>query len=290
MTFSSRTDAERRVESSLNDFDLNFRPDNYLENYYQDVDLDFIRAWIDTGCRKEKIITKNVSQENANLLIFYAKTISPLLKNAKCDKLLEVGGGATIYQLISIAPFVSTICFTDYLFSNIFSVQKWKNKNSSEWRKFILGSLLLENGSQPINQLAILQREKIIKNKLNKWGCYDVISNKMTPAKLEKEKFDIVSSNFCIESITEEKEVWAKSFRNLIGKLKSGGRLIITAIKGAKKYRVVDKNFPAVEIYEDDMLNIMESFNVRDIVLQSFENADSADHYQGMIMATGILS
>ncbi len=44
--------------------------------------------------------------------------------------LLEFGGGPTVWDLISAAPFFSTILVTDFAESNRAEVELWKSKNS----------------------------------------------------------------------------------------------------------------------------------------------------------------
>jgi len=273
-------------KNGRNDFDKYFLPIDYLKHYYCEVDINFIKEYITDGSILDKPLT-GIGQENAALLIFYADIVLPLLKREKKKYrvLLDVGSGATVYQFISLATVIDSIYFTDYLDCNLKSVKNWKRGKDDFWHEYIRGVLILEKRKPDIEKKEILQRERLIKGKLKHFGIYDAIKDKME-TDISDKKFDIVSSNFCIESITDQKKIWFSAFNNLTGRLKQRGRIIIMSLRGASGYPVSGKVLPAVEIYECDLMDLMKK-GFRDIIMKSID-CESKNKYQGIIFVTAV--
>lgn len=105
------------IERDKNDFS----PSDYLKEYYQDL-----------------------GNENAQILQWYNRIYSNIDSN---QSLLEVGGGPTIYQLISATNKVTSITFTDCFEKNLAVIKKWKEQPDNFWDKFIAYTLGLERES-----------------------------------------------------------------------------------------------------------------------------------------------
>lgn len=266
-----------------------FRPEEYLCTYYKDIDFGLIRYFIG----RNEIINKNTfntGQENAHIMRFYASRVLAVFKQKfNSDvSLLEAGVGPTVCQLISLAPYVESFYLTDYCLGNLSHLVQWKNSPNNFWRKFICAALMMEKDSDRISDQEIIIRERLIKDKIKRLSRYDVINDKMTCKAMDIKKFDIVLSNFCLESITCDFVEWKKSLSNLTNRLKTGGLLIMAALKDAKCYNVEDKLFPAVAIDEQILSDELKDLGYSDIDFGSIVCAESANHYQGMVFLTAI--
>ena len=96
-------------------------------------------------------------------------------------------------------------------------------------------------------------------------------------------KFDIINTHFVAESATSDKREWKKALRNIHGKLKSGGLVFMSALRGAKEYKVLEKNFPAVEIYEDDLEKTLRSVGFKIIRIFSIHSEERGNKYEGFM-------
>lgn len=209
-----------------------FNPRDYLKEYYSKIGL-----------------------ENYSLLKFFARAYKNFNRRVT---ILELGGGPTVYQLISAAEVAAEIHFADYLDSNLDEVRKWVrgDKDAFDWRPFIKEALIQEERDS-VNQNKIVEREKIIKQKITKFLHCDVFnSNPMGSA--YKKFYDVVSVNFVAESITAHYGKWKEAMQNIVSTLKKGGVLIITALIGAEFYLVGNKRFPAVPITEKDIRRVLK--------------------------------
>ncbi len=244
------------ADDQIQDFG-SFTPEEYLSEYYH-----------------------SVFSENDKLLRFFSRAAHAINKDAN---LLEYGGGPTIYQLISFAPKVNSIHFTDHINDNILAVQKWINKEEKahNWTPFVEVALEYETGRKPTKE-AVLEREELVRSLLHDFGHVDAMNPGVdtTPRK----QYDMVSVNFVAESISKTEEDWHKSLDSILNYVKPGGQLCMTAIRGAEYWVSGGKQFPAFSVtakmLENEILN-------RGFTLEMIEEIDAeimdkaAPEYEG---------
>lgn len=237
-----------------------FNPRDYLEEYYSEVGL-----------------------ENSAILEFLVNAYKDLPSSSK---LLEFGGGPTIYPLIAAAPRVKEIHFAEYLTENLREVELWRNqpKEGFNWNKFIMKTLKLE-GYKKIDERIIRLREKLIRKKLAQLlYCNAFMKDPISPS--HRNHYDVINTNFVTESITSSKKIWEDLIGNICSMLKKHGVLIMTAIKGAEYYRVGSKLYPAVSIDERDLVQVLvrNGFYESNMIIETIasERTDEAmEDYQG---------
>ena len=213
------------MSSTITDDDIqdfgSFTPEEYLSEYYH-----------------------SVFSENDKLLRFFSRAAHAINKNAT---LLEYGGGPTIYQLISFAPKVKSIHFTDYIHDNLLAVQKWINKEerAHNWTPFVEVAIEYETGRKPSHE-TVTEREELVRSLLHDFGHVDALNPAVdtTPHK----QYDMVSVNFVAESISKTEEDWQKSLDSILTYVKPGGQLCMTAIRGAEYWVSGGKQFPAFSV------------------------------------------
>lgn len=216
-----------------NDEYTRFSTNDYLQEYYSTVDKenDFIMNFLHQAHMDSK---------------------------GKC--LLEFGGGPTIYQLISATAFgVKEIVFAEYLSSNRQAVRDWKECDGEafDWSPFFhwVTEHSLMNKTDP-TQLATLVREKI-KAIIN---CDVWAPHPIDPA---WGKFDLVSVNFVVESITDKAEKMAQSLGKISDLVAPNGKLILTALRHASYYTVGRQRFATTYTDEDNLVNLLERSNLK---------------------------
>lgn len=203
-----------------------FNPRAYLQEYYSDL-----------------------GAENSALLQFFANAYKAIPYNSV---LLDFGGGPTIYPLIGAANKVKEIHFCDYLPANLSEVLKWlrRKKVAFNWQPFVSATLELENG-RPCTANDIAKREEQIRTRITRLSRCDARLD--PPLHSPFQKYDVVVSNFCAESATDDRQQWRIFMRNIASLVRPGGKFIICALKGAHSYLVGRKVFPAVNINEADL-------------------------------------
>jgi phenylethanolamine N-methyltransferase len=207
---------------------------DYLDEYYPDDDI---------------------GPENIELLDFY---------HAACQEIsgrtwLEIGGGPTLYQLISASTRVRSILFTEYLEANLAAVRLWlKSDRPGRWRNYIKATLRLEGLLEP-SETDIRKRAQLIRGKVK--GLRHI--NIKDPSSLAgfEQGFEIVNSSFCIDSITDDRAEWQTLLGRLNSSLKPGGSLILCSLGASSSYQVKDRDFPAVDLSEEFILASLASLN-----------------------------
>lgn len=251
---------KKKIEKDFNGFDSK----GYLNEYYS-----------------------RIGSENLELLKFFAEAYKDVDPNSK---MLEFSGGPTIYQLITASGKVKEIHFSDYLKNNLKEVKRWVKKHDEkfDWQSFIENALVLE-GAKNVNE-ELTTREENLRKKIKKFLKCDAFKEDPIHPKY-RGYYDVVSSNFVSESITNSKKAWKNIMRNITSMLKDGGVLIITFLKDAEYYKIGDKIFPAANIHENDVKRVLKklNFDLSTLYIHSIE-ADVIDEkselyegYKGMM-------
>lgn len=231
-------------KSNIRDF-THFSPNEYLNEYYH-----------------------SVFSENDKLLHFLASVAEVVPQGST---LLEYGGGPTIYQIISFAPRVSTIHFTDYLPENIEAVQDWLNTeaHAHDWKPFVDVALQHEGIKEPTN-LQIEERENLVRKQLHSFGHVDAFNIKNDNVK--HQAYDVVSANFVAESIAFDDISWRAGLDSILSYVKPGGLLSMTAIRGATYWMTGNKKFPA---YYVDAKSLNDELTLRGYEIQMLTEIDA---------------
>ena len=199
-------------------------------------------------------------------------------------KVLELGGGPTIYQVISLVKYPVSIDFSDFLDLNLEEIKKWlKNKQGSfNWNEFIKFTLHLEGSKSTFS--SIKARADMIRRKINLIMHCDL----RKPNVLEINSqvgYDIVSVNFVPESITADIKEWNDFVPRILALVKPKGYLLMGAIVGARYYRVANSLFSAVSVSPEIIKGKLNQNNFS-IKLTKFIAAEhkSEQGYSGIFM------
>ncbi len=198
-------------------------------------------------------------------------------------RMLELGGGPTVYQLISACHTIEEIVFAEYLEANRREVESWREGRADafDWDPFFLYVLGLE-GAGP-GDLALRKAE--LRHKLRRVIPYD--AKRERPFDTDPGLFDLVGVNFCLESITRDEAEYRFSLRTLSALLPAGGRLIMTALKNARFYHVGDLIFPAFPLDEKSLDRYLTEASFGTVRMRSLP-AEKDQGYEGMLAITAV--
>lgn len=210
-----------------------------------------------------------VSPENHGLLKFWAESFTEE-DNGKI--MADIGGGPTLYSLITPAKYVSEIHFSDYSLANIIAVTNWIKSidGSYNWNEFIRQALELEGLENPtdddVNKRAALLRKKI--TKLQQCDITKKHPLKVLNAKKVRNTYDIVSSNFVAESITDTIDEWKELVENVASLVDpaKGSSLILSSLLEADFYKVDNVRNKAAYITRKEIFDLLRSLGFSRIV------------------------
>ena len=164
-----------------------------------------------------------VSQDNQNLLRFHHGAYKKVAAATGDKKLsiLEVGGGPTVYQLLSASRHAHSVYFTDLLQTNIDYVEQyntgvqapvqagldWPIHDWSEFSDFV-AALEAEDGLAPTDETPMDRLRPL----MNRFALLDVSGRRNDIS----EKFDVVSAHFVFESSADPTRIdaWGEHLEN----------------------------------------------------------------------------
>jgi len=240
-----------------------FSPAAYLAEYYSEI-----------------------SSENDELLKFGAESAGLL---GHCSNAVEIGGGPTIYQLISTAPACDRIVFCDYLQQNLDQVRAWASNSpeSYDWSAFVETSLRYEGkqcGPEPVTA-----RANAIKQKIASYLHCDALQ--LDPiGERYRHSFDLVSSHFVAEGITSNRQDWECVMANILSLLKPNGHIYMSFVSGADYWLVSREKYPACKLTQDDILNYLRAQGfaiLKHAAIPAVVSEPDADGFEGY---TGLVS
>ena len=171
-------------------------------------------------------------------------------------RLLEFGGGPVILPLISAAPFVSEIVFSDYAESNRNEVQLWKDRgpNAHDWMPYI--RYVVNKLDENPDHEASAARERILRNRLQYIVSCDINADEENLLGCEAvwKPFDIISVNACVEAAVDSHSQYLTCLAKLKTLLKPGGLMIGMHTLGTSWWMVQDEKYKCIPLTEDTVL------------------------------------
>lgn len=233
-----------------------FSPQDYLAEYYTEI-----------------------SDENENLLQFFHDTYSRI---QPVDSMLEVGGGPTIYQIISASRRVAHIDFSEFLQANLTVVRSWLEKKPDSFNWDIYFKRVLEMEGKTPSHENMEELAGSVRTAVRRLTQYDVFRE---PPLVDGDPlYDIIASNFCIEGIQTDRSIFEKQFRRMASYLKPGGLLALCMVKNATYYRVGKRRFPVVPVNETIMQDVLKKNDLSLVHIHSIQAVDPDQGYEGMMM------
>ena len=175
-------------------------------------------------------------------------------------KLVEVGGGPNIMPLISIAPYVSKIVFSEYAAECRKAVQLWKtgSPEAYDWSPFMQYVVSkIEKNSDPD---AAKAREDLLRSKVCIVPC-NILADSHSILEDEEAastQYDIVSLNGCIEACVNSESQYSDCLAKLRNLLTPEGFLIGTAHFGVGWWNVEGVKYHSFSMSKDGFLAALQ--------------------------------
>jgi hypothetical protein len=183
--------------------------------------------------------------ENTEMMRFHAEVHARI---PDAHLMLELGGGPTIYQIISAAPHTDEIHFADYVSANLREIEAWRaaDPHAYDWSPFVRRALELEGRTS--DDAAIAQREAIVRSKLTRFLFTDALAEQ--PIGPNRESYDKVAVNFVLEGITDSYDEWHAALLRLASLVRVGGHFIYAAVVDSTYWFIGDTRYPNLPISE----------------------------------------
>ncbi|XP_070546252.1 indolethylamine N-methyltransferase-like isoform X2 [Ptychodera flava] len=165
-----------------------------------------------------------------------------------CDftgpRLLEIGGGPNIANVIHTCTRFPEIIFSDYSENCRQAVEKWvKNtQDAVDWSHFIKSVCEKEGNGNTWED-----RQSLIRKSIREIIHCDVLkSNPLEPKVYEP--FDAIVASYCVQCACPDKDSFKEAVKNIVNLLKPEGALIMTTGLNQTFYRVGEKQFYSLKV------------------------------------------
>ena len=177
-------------------------------------------------------------------------------------KFLEVGGGPNIMPLISIAPYVSEIVFSEYAAECRKSVELWKtgSPGAYDWSPFMQYVVDKFEGNSDPN--AAKTRQDLMRSKVRVVPCnmladgQSIIDDGAVAS--TRSRYDVVSMSGCLEACVNSESQYSDCLAKLKNVLTPEGIIVGTTFFGASWWNVEGVMYHAFSISKDGFLAALQ--------------------------------
>jgi hypothetical protein len=186
------------------------------------------------------------------------------------ESVLELGAGPTIYPLIPRRGQFSASYLAEFNTVNFEIVNRWLRGDPSahDWRKYLSIFQKLEKYSKTISEM----QDEVRCSSYTNLFC-DVHSEIVLP-ELPKKQFDLVSTNFCPESITTCYQTYCESLTRIAGLIKPNGYLIMLLLKNASHWLLNGKQIHCLAVNERMLVDLLSERGLHIIELRTSDRQD----------------
>lgn len=251
-----------------------FKPDAYLDEYYRTVAHDAL--------------------EMLRFLVAGFRDAAP------GARVLDFGGGPTIFTAIAAARRAGEIHLSDYSAANRAAVRAWLRADPAafDWRSFVAAVLDLEGA--PADAGAIAAREALVRSRLSAILACDataapalsIVPDGASPqaAGAAPAPYDVLCTSMCLEAVARDAAEWRQCLLNIAPLLRPGGRLMMITVRRGRAYPVGEQLFPIAALDEGDVRASLAAagFSPASISL-AIVPSDHPDHpYDGLILTSAV--
>jgi hypothetical protein len=194
--------------------------------------------------------------------------------------LLELGGGPTIYQLITATSKVSSITFAEFSTDARAEIEAWVQgkKTAWNWDAWFETTMRIESGEKP-TQNQISERQQELKTKIKEIIACDVRNQNPLGDEKYLHFFDAIAMNYVIDSITESFSQWSSYLDNALSLLKPQGILIYNAISDVDtRWGTGGVKFPGIDVLPPQLYRELTSRGFEIKYLQQKYNQECEGH------------
>lgn len=226
-----------------------------------------------------------VGSENRAILNFFARVAAELDASPRH---LELGCGPTLYQIISLAPKVREIIYTDGYRESLNEVAMWlqKRPEAFDWSDSVRAALVAE-GFRKVEEELITGRSSEMRRKLRSLQLLDMADLPAVARYIhERGPFGSISSVFSAEVAVKSHAGLRELFGVIYGGLPRGGRFNVVMVEGGVAYKVGNHYLPNLELSFDEGEAVLFAAGFKPSEVEGdFVRAERKDEgYRGVMM------
>ncbi|CAF5145022.1 unnamed protein product, partial [Rotaria sp. Silwood1] len=175
------------------------------------------------------------------------------------QRVLEFGGGPSLWPSFLLAQYFDEIWFCDYSSSNLQFIQEWLDEqpNAHDWKPYFNFLLDIKQGHHHNEaQYEAQLRSALRKGKIFRCDVHD--SNLLFLNQRENNPtFDMIFTSACFEAACSTYDILEQTIRQLGKLLKPDGMLLILTYRNASFYISNGHTFPDLPINEEIIREVL---------------------------------
>jgi SAM-dependent methyltransferase len=226
-----------------------------------------------------------IPSENEALIHFLVRSFSDVPDGVN---VLEFGSGPTMFTALAASRRARELHLSDFHHANRLELQMWleNDKNSFDWSAYT--QLVLQFEEQDASSISVAKRELVTRGLVRRVMHCDATR---APSIEETDLFyDAIASNLCIEAVAQNLEQWQQYLQNATARLRPGGKLILTAVKGSQTYSVGKEVFRVLPLDEQGVELAVKQAGFHSIELEKTPANHSVHPYDGLMFVTATKS
>lgn len=225
-----------------------------------------------------------LNPENEFLLKFYDHFYKSLPNNLS---MLELGGGPTIYQLISASEKVESIIFAEYAQSNLDEVNKFLLGSSGSWNWDEYISYVLKLNDKTVSEGEIKKIKERIRKKVKEVIFCDIRkTNPLSPKRYLP--FDLLSMGSVADSVASSEEQLVRYLSNSFSLLDDGGYFIGFFAKNFTSWKHLDMTYKIYPVNEDYVKKLFPKLGLKITNITNSVSPDYEQEYEGIFAISAI--
>ena len=201
------------------------------------------------------------------------------------ERALDFGCGPCVHHCFALVPRAGEIHVADFVPGNLEEISRWQERRpgAHDWSAFTAETLSLEGRASTAAD--ILRREEQTRARVTRRLTADIRAEDPLGAG-GRAAYGLVTSHYCAEAISTDKDVFRSNVRHLAGMVAPRGTLVLSACGAANSYKVGERQFPCSGVTAEDVLSALVGAGCREIDLRLRNTpVHTAQGYSSVIFA-----
>ena len=183
------------------------------------------------------------------------------------DRAVDVGCGPCVHHCFPLVAYAREIHCADFVTGNREAITRWieAREGAHDWGAFATQTLLCEGAQADAANVMRLQDE--VRKRITRVMPVDVRAADPLGA-AARASYPLVTSHYCAEAISTDKDVFRDNMKNLASLVAPGGVLVTSTCGAADFYKVGTRQFPCSGVSAYDVLSSLVALGFRDIDLR----------------------
>jgi SAM-dependent methyltransferase len=222
------------------------------------------------------------SAEDRFTLQFWVEQIRDLPPGVR---VLEYGGGPTLYSVLALARKASSVHFTDYVPSALADVRRWAagEPGAHNWNPYTRTILELE-GAPSVNG-AVADRELTLRRMMTHFSECDARTETMLDD--PRPPYDVIAAHHCLDVAARDFADFQRMVRTLAELLTPKGLFLLSVTYGTTLYTVDGSVFPCLDLNAEHVREALAAAGIDPQRIWQASMPVEGEEYSGVLLSAG---